>query len=206
MVGGRANGLAVAADVTIPESLAAAHRRVGAAWGGLDLAIYLAGAYKPQRAWELTLADARRQVEVNLMGAYNLLSLVVPGLLAESRGAIALVSSVAGFRGLPNSLAYGPTKAALINLAEALYLDLAPRGIGVHLISPGFVETPLTARNPFKMPALIKPDVAAEAILAGFARGEFETHFPKRFTCTLKLARHLPYRAYFAAVRKATGS
>lgn len=206
VVGGRATGLVVAADVTDPGSLAAAHARVRAAWGGADVVVYLAGTYKPQRAWELTLEDARRQVDVNLMGAYNLLTLVIPEMMTRSSGAIALVSSVAGFRGLPNSLAYGPTKAALINLAEGLYLDLAPRGIGVHLINPGFVETPLTARNPFKMPALIKPDAAAEAILAGFARGEFETHFPKRFTRVLKLLRHLPYWAYFPAVRRATGT
>jgi len=206
VVGGRTTGRAVVADVTEPESLAAAHRRVVAMWGGLDVVVYLAGTYTPQRAWELTLEDARRQVEVNLMGAYNLLSLVLPGFLAQSSGAIALVSSIAGVRGLPNSLAYGPTKAALINLAEALYLDLAPRGVGVHLINPGFVETPLTARNPFRMPAIVKADTAADAILSGFARGEFETHFPKRFTRSLKLLRLLPYRTYFAAVRKATGT
>lgn len=206
LVGERTTGLAVVADVTAPESLAAAHRRVTKTWGGLDVVVYLAGTYKPQRAWELKLDDARRHVEVNLMGAYNLLTLVIPDMLAKSSGAIALVSSVAGFRGLPNSLAYGPTKAALINLAEALFLDLAPRGVGVHLVNPGFVETPLTARNPFRMPALIKPEVAAQAILAGFARGEFETHFPKRFTGVLKLLRHLPYWAYFAAVRRTTGT
>jgi NAD(P)-dependent dehydrogenase (short-subunit alcohol dehydrogenase family) len=206
VVGGRTTGRAVAVDVTDRAALAAAHRRANAMWDGLDVVAYLAGTYQPQRAWELTIEDARRQVEVNLMGAYNLLTLVMPDLIAKSSGAIVLVSSVAGYRGLPNSLAYGPTKAALINLAEALYLDLAPRGIGVHLVNPGFVETPLTARNPFKMPALIKPETAAVAILAGFARGEFETHFPKRFTRALKLLRHLPYRAYFAAVRKATGT
>jgi NAD(P)-dependent dehydrogenase (short-subunit alcohol dehydrogenase family) len=206
VVAGRPAGLAIAADVTDHDALAAAHRRVVTAWDGLELAVYLAGTYKPQRAWELTLEDARRHVEVNLMGAYSLLTLVIPAFLARSSGAIALVSSVAGYRGLPNSLAYGPTKAALINLAEALYFDLAPRGIGVHLVDPGFVETPLTAHNPFKMPALIKPGAAADAILAGFARGEFETHFPKRFTRVLKLLRHLPYGAYFAAVREATGT
>jgi len=206
VVGGRAAGRPVAADVTDAESLAAAYRRATGAWGGLDVVVYLAGTYTPQRAWELTTADARRHVEVNLMGAYHTLTLVLPELLARRAGALALVSSVAGYRGLPNSLAYGPTKAALINLAEALYLDLAPRGIGVHLIDPGFVETPLTARNPFPMPSLIKPEVAAQAILRGFARGEFETHFPKRFTRVLKLLRHFPYRAYFAAVRRATGT
>jgi NAD(P)-dependent dehydrogenase (short-subunit alcohol dehydrogenase family) len=118
---------------------------------------------------------------------------------------VAIVSSVAGYRGLPNALAYGPTKAALINLAEALYLDLAPKGIGVHLVDPGFVDTPLTEQNKFSMPALISADAAARELLRGLARGEFETHFPKRFTRWLKLLRLLPYPLYFAAVRRYTG-
>lgn len=199
-------GLAVAADVTQPDALAAAYGRIRAAWGGVDVVVYLAGTYKPQRAWELTVADARRHVEVNLMGVYHLLPLVLPGLLAQKSGAIAIVSSVAGYRGLPNSLAYGPTKAALINLAEALYIDLAPRGVGVFLVNPGFVETPLTAQNTFRMPALISAEAAADEILRGFARGEFEIHFPKRFTRMLATLRHLPYALYFPAVRKSTGT
>lgn len=199
-------GLAVPADVTQPESLEAAYGRVRNAWGGVDVVVYLAGTYKPQRAWELTVADAREHVEVNLMGVYHLLPLVLPGLLAQKRGAIAIVSSVAGYRGLPRSLAYGPTKAALINLAEALYLDLAPHGVGMFLVNPGFVETPLTAQNTFRMPALISADAAADEILRGFARGEFEIHFPKRFTRALAALRHLPYALYFPAVRKATGA
>jgi short-subunit dehydrogenase len=197
-------GLAVVADVTRPDTLAAAYERIRAAWYGLDLVVYLAGTYKPQRAWELTVEDARSHVEVNLMGLYNLLPLVLPGLLEQKSGAIAIVSSVAGYRGLPRSLAYGPTKAALINLAEALYLDLAARGVGVFLVNPGFVETPLTAQNTFKMPALISAETAAEEMLRGFARGEFEIHFPKRFTRTLAMLRHLPYSLYFAAIRKGT--
>jgi len=199
-------GLAVAADVTQPDALAAAYERIRAAWSGVDVVVYLAATYTPQRAGELTVADARRHVEVNLMGLYNLLPLVLPGLLEQKSGAIAIVSSVAGYRGLPGSLAYGPTKAALINLAEALYLDLEPRGVGVFLVNPGFVETPLTAQNTFKMPALIGADAAASEILRGLARGEFEIHFPKRFTRTLALLRHLPYALYFAAVRKGTGA
>jgi short-subunit dehydrogenase len=111
---------------------------------------------------------------------------------------------VAGYRGLPQSLAYGPTKAALIHLAETLYLDLRDKGIGVSLINPGFVETPLTAQNEFDMPALLSPAQAASAILAGWARGQFEIHFPKRFTLGLNLLRLLPYRAYFHLVRRAT--
>jgi NAD(P)-dependent dehydrogenase (short-subunit alcohol dehydrogenase family) len=111
---------------------------------------------------------------------------------------------VAGYRGLPNSLAYGPSKAALIHLAETLYLDLKDKGIGVSLINPGFVETPLTAHNTFKMPALITPQVAAVAMLKGWARGAFEIHFPKRFTLWLHLLRLLPYRLYFALVGRVT--
>ena len=118
---------------------------------------------------------------------------------------IALVSSVAGYRGLPKSLVYGPTKAAVINLAETLYLDLQPKGIGVCVINPGFVRTPMTDQNDFKMPALIEPGEAAEEIVKGLERGEFEIDFPKRFTRFLKFLRVLPYGQYFPAVRKATG-
>ena len=109
---------------------------------------------------------------------------------------------MAGYRGLPNALAYGPTKAALINLAEVLYLDLAPCGVGVSLINPGFVATPLTAQNSFHMPALITPETAARAIVQGWAAGEFEIHFPKRFTRFLKALRLLPDALYFKAVRR----
>jgi short-subunit dehydrogenase len=103
---------------------------------------------------------------------------------------------VAGYRGLPKSLVYGPTKAAVINLAETLYLDLQPKGIGVCVVNPGFVRTPMTAQNDFKMPALIDPDEAAEEIVKGLERGEFEIHFPKRFTRFLKLLR-AAYGRYF---------
>ena len=131
--------------------------------------------------------------------------------IEESRGGFehdildAAASSVAGFRGLPKSLAYGPTKAALINLAEALYLDLHDLGMGVSVINPGFVATPLTAGNDFTMPALISPEAAAAAIVQGWERGHFDIHFPKRFTRVMKLLRVLPYRWYFPAVRRFTG-
>ena len=110
-----------------------------------------------------------------------------------------------GQGGLPQALAYGPTKAALINLAETLYLDLQPQGIGVHVINPGFVETPLTAQNTFAMPALISPEQAADAILAGLEAGHFDIHFPRRFTLWLKLLRLLPRRLYFRIVSRFTG-
>jgi short-subunit dehydrogenase len=114
------------------------------------------------------------------------------------------VSSVTGYRGLPTALGYGPTKAALINLAETLYLDLKDKGVGVSIINPGFVQTPLTAGNHFNMPALITPQQAAVEILRGWARGAFEIHFPKRFTLWLKLLRILPNRLFLYLVAKAT--
>jgi NAD(P)-dependent dehydrogenase (short-subunit alcohol dehydrogenase family) len=205
LVAGRGEALVLPLDVTRPEDFDAAHARILKAWGAVDLAVYLAGTYQPTRAWELTVERARTHVEANLMGAFNLLPVILPDMLARGAGGVALVSSVAGYRGLPNSLCYGPTKAALINLAEALYVDLAPKGIGVYLINPGFVETPLTAQNTFKMPALIAPEDAAEAIIKGLERGAFEIHFPKRFTGWLKALRQLPYAAYFPAVRRFTG-
>lgn len=167
--------------------------------------VYCAGYYTPMRADQFDLTTALQHDDVNYRGALNTLSAVLPGLLQQGQGRLALVSSVAGYRGLPNSLAYGPTKAALINLAECLYMDLRPRGIAVHLINPGFVQTPLTAQNQFKMPALITPDEAAADIIRGFEKGEFEIHFPKRFTRWLKLMRHLPYRIYFPLVKRFTG-
>ena len=109
---------------------------------------------------------------------------------------------MAGYVGLPKSLAYGPTKAALISLAESLYGDLRPRGLGVSLINPGFVQTPLTAQNRFHMPALISPEQAAQAMLDGWQRGRFEIHYPRRFTLFMKLLRSLPYALYLPLLRR----
>ena len=173
--------------------------------GPLDLVCYCAGHYHAMRATAIDLPDLLRHHEVNTVGALHVLAAIAPAMVARGQGHISLVSSVAGFRGLPQSLAYGPTKAALINLAETLYLDLKPHGLGVSVINPGFVETPLTAQNDFHMPALISPEQAASAIVQGWAKGEFDIHFPKRFTRILKLLRLLPYRLYFAAVRRITG-
>ena len=192
-------------DVSDAAALDAAARRMVSELGGIDLVLLNAGTYTPMRAWEFDLAVVRSTFEVNFLGVMNGIAAVLPQLLAQKQGAIAIVSSVAGYSGLPKSLAYGPSKAALINLAESLYLDLSPRGIGVHLICPGFVATPLTAQNDFRMPALIQPEEAAREIVAGLESGRFDIHFPKRFTRFLKFMRLLPYRLYFAIVRRTTG-
>lgn len=196
--------LVLAADATCPESLAHAHHDLLAAWGGLDLTVYLAGDYVPMRADGFDAERARRVIDVNFGGALNLAGTLLPGL-AHGAG-IAFVASVAGYRALPKALAYGPGKAALIHFAECLHLDLAPRGIGVWVINPGFVATRLTAVNDFSMPALQTPEQAAQAILDGFARGRFEIHFPKRFSRLMKLFALLPYRWYFPLVRRLTGA
>ncbi|MGA0032386.1 MAG: SDR family NAD(P)-dependent oxidoreductase [Burkholderiales bacterium] len=200
-----AKALVLPLDVTDAASVAPELGKIVAAWGGIDLVVWCAGSHHPVRAWELAAASARRLVEVNLNGVINGLPAVVERLILQNAGGIAIVSSVAGYGGLPTALVYGATKAALINLAETLYLDLAPRGIAVYLINPGFVKTPLTDRNTFRMPALISANEAAREIIAGFARGSFEIHFPRRFTLWLKLLRLLPYRWYFALVRRGTG-
>lgn len=173
--------------------------------GGLDLMMYCAGIYQPLRAHDLSSATMAQHMQVNYIGAALVTQAVLPAMLAAKRGHLSYVSSVAGFRGLPNSLAYGPTKAALINMAEALYIDLHDEGLGVSVINPGFVETPLTSQNTFRMPALIKPAQAAHEIIAGWAAGNFEMHFPKRFTAWLKLMRILPYSLYFKMTRQFTG-
>ena len=169
-----------------------------------DMVLYCAGHYQPMRAQAMDLVEMRRHWEVNYQGALNVLQAVLPAMRARGKGHISLVASVAGYRGLPNSLAYGPTKAAMINLAENLYLDLKTDGVAVSVVNPGFVQTPLTAKNSFSMPALISPEQAAQAMLHGWSRGQFEIHFPRRFTVWMKLLRIMPQRWYFYLVGKAT--
>lgn len=195
---------AVVLDVADTAAIATAARYVQTQQG-LDVVMYCAGYYQAMRAPTYSLPEMLRHLDINYTGALRVLNAVLPELLPQQRGHISFISSVAGFRGLPRSMAYGPTKAALINLAEALYYDVSPHGIGVSLINPGFVETPLVAGNDFPMPALITPEKAAAEILKGWHKGQFHIHFPKRFTRMLLLMRLLPYRWYFALVRRGTG-
>lgn len=190
-------------DVSDAESLRMAHDQILDRWESIDMVIYCAGVYTPMRAWEIDLAVVKEALTINLQGVYNLLDAVVPVYLKKGMGGICLVSSVAGYTGLPKALAYGPCKAALINLAQILYTDLSPRGIGVYLVNPGFVATRLTQNNDFKMPALITPDEAAEAILNGIGKGRFEIHFPKRFTGWMKWLGRMPDRIRFYLLGKA---
>lgn len=192
----------LAFDVNEPNAWEEAAATLQHEWKGIDHFIFCAAAYRPVRAWELTSALAKDMIGTNLTAAMTGVATVLPALLARGDGAVSLVGSVAGYTGLPKSLVYGPTKAALINFCEALYLDVHPRGLAVHVINPGFVDTALTQQNDFRMPALLTPAQAAEAIRKGMEAGSFEIHFPKRFTNWLRLVRRLPYPLRFALLAK----
>jgi NAD(P)-dependent dehydrogenase (short-subunit alcohol dehydrogenase family) len=202
---GQSRALALPLDVTVQAQLLAARDRLLAEWQGVDLVLLVAGAYNEMRADRIDLETVDRMLDLNLRSAFHCLDAVLPTLLAQGGGGIGIVSSVAGYSGLPKALVYGPTKAALINLAESLYFDLRPRGVGVYLINPGFVSTPATAGNDFAMPGLISAQQAAQEIVTGIEKGRFHIHFPKRFTNWLRFARLLPYRLYFPLLHKVTG-
>ena len=174
------------------------------AGGPLDLVLCCAGHYRPVTATAFKLDEMLLHQQVNYVGTLHVLDAVLPALVRQGHGHISLVASVAGYRGLPLSLAYGPTEAALIHLAEALYLDLPASGVGVSVVNPGFVDTPLTAQNRFHMPALTTAGDAARQMLRGWRLGRFEIHFPRRFTWPLKLLAALPFRCYQLIIRKGT--
>jgi NAD(P)-dependent dehydrogenase (short-subunit alcohol dehydrogenase family) len=187
------------------EAMREAARHIVEDCGRIDLAVYCAGHYKPMRATAFDIDDALRHQQVNYVGALHMLDAVLPALLRQRSGHISLVSSVSGYRGLPKALAYGPTKAALINLAESLYFDLTDHGIGVSVVCPGYVDTPLTEQNDYKMPGLISAEQAAGHIVEGWRQGRFEMDFPKRFTFWVKALSLLSDSLYFKAVRRVTG-
>jgi NAD(P)-dependent dehydrogenase (short-subunit alcohol dehydrogenase family) len=195
--------LVVPADVTDVASLRAAAGEIAATWDGIDLTLNFAGTYQEMRPWAMDLAAVRAIVDLNLTSAFNLLDALQPHLKPGT--GLGLVASAAGYGGLPNSLAYGASKAGLINLAQSLWLDYRARNVAVYLINPGFVETPLTAKNRFSMPFIIPAAEAARRTVAGLERGDFEIDYPRRFTRLLKLLNLLPQGLYFRCVRRFTG-
>lgn len=171
-----------------------------------DVAVVCSGTYEPAAADDLDPRLFADIMSVNYLGVVNVLSALLPACLARGRGHVAVVASVAGYRGLPLASAYGPSKAAVINLCESLQPELAARGVRLQLINPGFVETPMTAKNRFAMPFLISPERAAREIHRGLMSRRFEVTFPKRFTWLLKLMRLLPYALYFPLIGALTGA
>jgi len=194
--------LVIPLDVTDNAQLQESYTSILNTWGGIDLLLFVSGMYVPLRADHFDIQIAEKTIDANLLGPMRAVALVLPEMLKAHSGHIAIVGSVAGYSGLPKALAYGPSKAAIINFCETLYYDLLPQGVSVHMISPGFVATEATAQNDFEMPALISAEEAATEILNGIQRGEFDIHFPKRFSRFLKFLRIMPYPIYFWIVRR----
>lgn len=189
-------------DITDADAVAATVERIEAESGPIDLAVLNAGSWTLLKPGEIDLDAMRSGMEVNYLGTVNCLAAIVPHMKARGRGHIAIVASVAGYRGLPRAAAYGPTKAALINLAESLKSELGPFGITVSIVNPGFVDTPLTRDNPFPMPALMDSGEAADRLLSGLIAGRYEIVFPRRFVFGIKLLRLLPNAIFFWLIQK----
>ncbi len=188
-------------DITKRRELARLVDAIEQKHGSIALAILNAGIYLPT---DLPKFDARlfdRSFAVNLTGTVNCLDPIIPRMVQRGQGQIALMASVAGFGGLPTSAAYGATKAALLNMGEALAMELAAAGVMVHVIAPGFVETPATDRNRFAMPFLQPVEVAARRIMDGLQRGRFFIVFPRRFGLILRLLNLLPRNLYVGLFR-----
>jgi len=189
-------------DVTEPQAVEDAVARIEHEIGPIAQAVLNAGTHVPVRAEALCVADFRTLVELNLLGTVHCLAPLLPRLIDRRAGRIAVVASVAGYRGLPTAAAYGMTKAGLINMAEALRVELAPMGVTVQVVNPGFVRTPLTARNPFPMPFLMEPEAAADSLFHGLRSNRFEIAFPRRFVVLMKILRCLPAPLAFAVTRR----
>ena len=187
-----ANIVPVPLDVTRPAGVSAAFERIVAEFGGVDLVVLNAGIWHPMPSSEYVVAKAVQSMEVNYFGIVNVLEPVIPLMIRNGKGQIALVASVAGYRGLPKAAAYAPSKAAVISLAEVLRLELSRHNIIVSVVNPGFVETPMTAVNTFPMPFMLTPEDAAERIIKGLARGRFEIAFPWQLVTIMKLLRAMP--------------
>jgi NAD(P)-dependent dehydrogenase (short-subunit alcohol dehydrogenase family) len=205
--GGGSGGRIVPApgDVTDPDAMAALVDRAYADHGPIALALLNAGTFSADGIEPFDLEGFRKTVDINVKGTANCVAPLLPRWIDRHRGHLAVVSSVAGYTGLPTAIAYGATKAALINFCESIKFDFDRKGLKIQVINPGFVRTPLTEKNPFPMPFLLEVDDAADRILRGLQRRSFEITFPRRFTCALKLLRVLPYGLYFPLVHRATG-
>ena len=179
-------------DVTDEQALSVVVAEIEQRLGPIDLAVFGAGAYEPFAPETFSTRVFTRINEVNYLGSIHAVGAILPCFMERKSGQLALIASVAGYQGLPKSAYYGPTKAALINLAEALWLELRPHGICVSVINPGFVETPLTAANDFPMPFLMKPARAAALTIKGLKARRFEIAYPLPFVLILKTLQKLP--------------
>lgn len=194
--------IALPLDITDRRACNDAVARIAADGAPLGLAVLNAGTHTPTPVDEFDADVVGTLIATNLIGSVNCLAPVMKSMCAQGGGRIAVVASLAGYRGLPRAAAYSASKAGLIAMGEALYPELQRYGVGISVINPGFVKTPLTDKNTFEMPCLIDVDVAVDAIVAGLQNGGFEIAFPNRFVMFMRLMRALPYNLYFKLTGK----
>ncbi|UWQ13878.1 SDR family NAD(P)-dependent oxidoreductase [Aliiroseovarius sp. M344] len=182
------NARVVPIDVTDPDQVSQAVEKVGK----IDGIVYNAGAYEPMRAADWDSKSAIMMCNVNFMGAMHVLGEVVPAFAKDGRGDITLIGSLAGYRGLPASIGYSASKAAIVSLAETMRFDLKDTGVVVRIVNPGFIKTRLTQKNSFKMPMLMSPEDAAKCVLKAMRKTRFRTDFPAPFSWVIRLLEYLP--------------
>lgn len=192
-------------DITDRQAVSTAVADILAQHGTIDLAVLNAGTYEPDGIEGFTAERLAQIVGLNLIGTGNCLEPLLAHFRERGAGHVALVASLSGYRGLPQAASYGASKAGLICLAESLRAEAHNVGIKVQVINPGFVETPLTARNDYAMPFLMPVEAAVAALYRGLMGSSFEIVFPRRLAAILKLARMMPYRLYFPLVHRVTG-
>lgn len=195
------NHSVVPVDVSALQSINSALENIQTDNITIDSVIFMAGIYAPGPIIDMDIEHVKNIIDVNFTGCINVIHCVLPILRQQQHGQIAICSSVASYRGLPNGQIYSATKAALSNFTESLKIETKEFGIDVKLISPGFVKTPMTDKNDFKMPMIIEPESAAKAIIKGLDSNAFEIHFPKRFTYLMKILQMIPYYIYFKFIR-----
>ena len=198
--------VAMPVDVTDIRDVERTYTKIADELGVPDLCVLNAGTFIPVNAKRLNSSDFDSQFNLNVIGTVRVLESVIPGMVKRKSGRIAVVASVSGYRGLRTASAYGATKAALINMCEALRMELGDHGIVVQVVNPGFIKTPLTDKNDFPMPFLMPVDKAVDQLYRGLLGNRFEITFPKRFTWMLKVLRLLPYAVYLPMMNRTTKS
>jgi len=192
-------------DVTDAAEVESTVAAIELAHGPIMLAFLNAGIAPYVRARRFDAEAFRKAMAVNFFGIVNGFAALLPRMAERGRGQIAVMASLAGYRGLPSAAAYGASKAAAIHMCEALKFDCDRMGVALQVVNPGFVETPMTAKNTFPMPFIVSEAEAGRRIADGFAGGGFEITFPRRLAYLVKLGRMLPHRLYFAGVARGTG-
>ncbi|MEM7226051.1 MAG: SDR family NAD(P)-dependent oxidoreductase [Pseudomonadota bacterium] len=189
-------------DVTDQSAVVATVETIEREVGPIHQAVLNAGSHQALSAADLQATVFRDLLSLNLMGTVHCLEAVLATMVSRRAGRIAVVASLAGYRGLPTAAAYGMTKAGLINMAEALKPELDRYGVCLQVVNPGFVRTPLTDKNRFPMPFLMEVEAAADAFYQGLQSERFEIVFPRRLAYLLKILRCLPAPLAFAVTRR----